>query len=136
LRQIHNLFHSEFTRQCYLVLPLSTSSIFSFPYCHLVDFYVFFLAFQSPFFSSVFPSVLEGSFYARYDQSSYIYFTLLQYNKKLIHIYTCICVYTYNPLLNVIILHPKICIADYSSLKNGSPSMSIWILNRFINIMR
>jgi hypothetical protein len=34
-RQVHSLFQTEFSTQCYLVLPLSTSSIHSFLYGHL-----------------------------------------------------------------------------------------------------
>jgi hypothetical protein len=41
--QVHNSFRSEFSRDCYLVLTLSSSSIFCFPYRHPVAAYAFFL---------------------------------------------------------------------------------------------
>jgi hypothetical protein len=40
--QVHSPFRSEFSRDCYLMLTLSSSSIFSFPYRHPVAAYAFF----------------------------------------------------------------------------------------------
>ena len=42
LRQLHNLFQSEFSKQGDLVLPLSISSIVCLPYGHPVAAYVFY----------------------------------------------------------------------------------------------
>jgi len=47
LRQVRSLFQSKFSRACYLVLTLSSSSIFSFPYDHRVAAYSFFLIVSS-----------------------------------------------------------------------------------------
>jgi hypothetical protein len=56
LRQVRSLFQSEFSIECNLVLPLSISSIFSFPYDHPVAAYVFSIIL--PFFLlSNFPSI-------------------------------------------------------------------------------
>jgi len=43
LRQVYSLFQSDFFAERDLVLPLSDSSVFSFPYGHLVAAYVVFL---------------------------------------------------------------------------------------------
>jgi hypothetical protein len=45
LRQVHNLFRSEFSKECNLMLPLSISITVPFPYSHPVAAYVFFLVF-------------------------------------------------------------------------------------------
>jgi hypothetical protein len=45
LRQVHGLFKSEFSRQCYVVVPLSCAVIFSIPQGHPTAAYVFFLVF-------------------------------------------------------------------------------------------
>jgi hypothetical protein len=42
LRQVHSRCQSEFSTQCDLVLPLSISSILSFPLCYPVSAYIFF----------------------------------------------------------------------------------------------
>jgi hypothetical protein len=47
LRQFHSLFQSEFSRECKLVLPLSSYSIFSFPEGRRVAAYAFFLVCSS-----------------------------------------------------------------------------------------
>jgi len=46
-RQVPSPFHSEFFKECALVLSLSISSILSFLEGHPVAVYVFFLVFQS-----------------------------------------------------------------------------------------
>jgi hypothetical protein len=48
---VHSLQKSEFSRQHNLALPLSSSSIYSFPYGHSVAAYVLVL-FYSPFYLS------------------------------------------------------------------------------------
>jgi hypothetical protein len=53
LRRVHRLSQSEFSTEYDLVLPLSISSILSFPECHPVAAYAFFLAF---------PSILPSTF--------------------------------------------------------------------------
>jgi hypothetical protein len=45
LRQVNSLFQSEFSTECDLVLPLSISSVLSFPYGHIVAAYVVSLVF-------------------------------------------------------------------------------------------
>ena len=52
MRQVRCFFHSEFSTECYLVLPLSVSSILTFPYGHSVAAYVFSLVFSSLLFLS------------------------------------------------------------------------------------
>jgi hypothetical protein len=44
-RQVHSVFQSEFSRECYLVLSSSITSILSFPYGHPVAAYIHFLVF-------------------------------------------------------------------------------------------
>ena len=60
LWQIHSLFQSEFSTVCDLVLPLSISSILSFPWGHTAAPCIFFLVFPSCLsfpLSFIFPSV-------------------------------------------------------------------------------
>lgn len=47
LKQVYRLLQSEFSTECALVLPLSVSGILSFPYCHPVTAYAFFLVLPS-----------------------------------------------------------------------------------------
>lgn len=47
LRQVRNLFQSEYSKKCDLVLPILISSILSFPQGHTVVAYVVFFLFPS-----------------------------------------------------------------------------------------
>jgi len=47
LQPVHDLFQGDFSTVRYLVLPLSVSSVLSFPYGHPVAAYVVFLFFPS-----------------------------------------------------------------------------------------
>lgn len=47
LLKAQNLFQSEFSRVCYVALPLINYSVFHFPYSHFVADYVSFLIFPS-----------------------------------------------------------------------------------------
>ena len=47
LRQVRSFFQSQFSAECDLVLPISISSIFSFPKCHPIAAYLFFFVFPS-----------------------------------------------------------------------------------------
>ena len=59
LRQVHSHFHSKFSTQRDLLLPLSISSTLSFPSDYPVAAYIFFLILPSLiYFSSVFPSIM------------------------------------------------------------------------------
>jgi hypothetical protein len=80
LRDVRSIFQSEFSTGRDIVLPLSISSIVSFPWGHPVAAYAFFLVFQSflafpiTFLQS---NVVEGSSYARCDQSSWPFLFVL-----------------------------------------------------------
>jgi hypothetical protein len=56
LPQVHSLFQRVFSTERHLVLPLSVSSVLSFPYGHPVAAYVVFLFFPS-LLSSIYPSI-------------------------------------------------------------------------------
>jgi len=79
LCQLHNHFHSQFSTQCDLVLPLSVSSILSFPSVHPVTavFFSFFPTILSFLISFLHWRILEDSFYVRSDESSFPSFVLL-----------------------------------------------------------
>ena len=47
MRQVRCFFHSEFSTEYYLVIPISVSSILPFAYGHSVAAYVFSLVFSS-----------------------------------------------------------------------------------------
>ena len=70
LWQFHSLFHSEFSTEWDVVLPLSVYNIISFPQSHPIAAYIFFLSLLS--FSLFFlqQRVLEGSYFARCKQWS------------------------------------------------------------------
>jgi hypothetical protein len=58
--KVNSLFQSEFSTECELVLPLSSSNIL-FPECHAVAAYFFFLVFLSlNSFSDIFSRVQLG----------------------------------------------------------------------------
>jgi len=80
LRQVHSLFQSQFSTQCDLVLPMSISSILSYPEVHPVAAYVFFLVVPSLIsfhLSFLQYSDLKARSQARCDQSSWPFFILL-----------------------------------------------------------
>ena len=70
--QVHSSFQNQFYTQCDLVLPVYICSMLSFPKCHTVDAYIFFIVFPSllsfplPFLQW---RVLEDSSFPISDQS-------------------------------------------------------------------
>jgi hypothetical protein len=60
LRQVHIFFQSDFSRECDLILPRSSCSIFPFPWEHPVAAYIFFLVFSSVL-AFLWWRVLEGT---------------------------------------------------------------------------
>ena len=77
---VHTSFQSQFSTECDLVLPLSIFSTFSLPEGQPVAAYIFFLVFPPLLLfplSLLQQCVLEGSAYARCDQSSWPSFFVL-----------------------------------------------------------